>query len=102
MKYTVSSVAGSEPTIDRSLRRLAAAVLVQAIQDICSGTPRAYREAIDWVTQGTIGAVTFEMCCRYLDRDPETIRRRLLAKRGWSPASLPSWEVSEETNSLAA
>ena len=97
MKYAVSTASGSKPTIDRGLRRLAAAVLVQAVEDFCYGTPRAYRETAAWVTEGTTGALTFDMCCRCLDRDPATIRRRLLAKRELSTARLLSWEVSQET-----
>ncbi len=97
MEYAVNRAA-SEPTVDRSLRRLAAAVLVQAVQDVCSGTPHTYREAVAWVTEGNTGAVTFEMCCRYLNRDPGTTRRRLLAKRGWSSVRLLSWEVAQEVN----
>ena len=102
MEYAASRASGSGPTIDRSLRRLAAAVLLQAVQDVCSGTPRDYREALAWVTEGNTGAVTFEMCCRYLNRDPDTTRRRLLTRRGLSSARLLNWTASQETNWLAA
>ena len=101
MQYCVASTAGNQPTIDRSLRHLAAAVLLQAAQDLFRGTPRAYRDAVDWIREGNRGAVTFEMCCRYLDRDLDTIRRRLL-RRGLPPSLVLDWEQLQEANRPAA
>ena len=69
----------------RGVHRLAGAVLVQAIEDIRSGSGRRREDAIRWVTDSSEEQFSFVFCCRMLDRDPEEIRRMLVRQ------SLPAW-----------
>ena len=72
----------NDAALNRSIERLASAVLLQAFDDVSRGTMRERREAIEWITKGDFGQFTFELCCRVINRDPETVRRHVLARSG--------------------
>jgi hypothetical protein len=64
-------------SVERSLRRLAAAVLVQALQDASGGSRRSREDVWEWFDNRSQGQFTFEFCCSLLGRDPEDVRHRL-------------------------
>lgn len=69
----------------RGVQRLAAAILVQAIQDIRSGSAKKRDDAVRWIIDSRDEHFSFVFCCRILDRDCEEIRRFLVRQ------SLPEW-----------
>ena len=72
-----------DAALTRCMERLASAVLLQALGDVCSGTMRERRDAMVWIGKGDVGQLTFELCCRLIDRDPETVRRSVLVHAGF-------------------
>jgi hypothetical protein len=64
-------------SVERSLRRLAAAVLVQALQDASGGSRRSREDVWEWFDNRSRGQFTFEFCCSLLGRDPEDVRHQL-------------------------
>ena len=66
-----------EPVRGRDLRRLAGAVLTQAITDLRGSIPHQQREASEWIFRGDTGAITFDTCCDHLDRDPGRVREKI-------------------------
>ena len=65
---------------ERSLRRLAGAVLLQALEDL--GGPAKYREqAQSWMSGQGESAFSFELCCSLLGVHPRYIQDRLAAMR---------------------
>jgi len=71
-----------DAALNRRIQCLATAVLVQAMEDMCGGTMRERREAIEWIRRRDVGEFTFDLCCRLIDRDPETAQRQALARGG--------------------
>ncbi len=71
----------------RGVCRLAAAILVQAIEDLRRGSGRKRDDAIRWITDPREDEFSFVYCCRILNRNPEEIRRMLLRQ------SLPDWAI---------
>ena len=63
----------------RALRRLAGAVLAQAIADISyrSGRGKGRGDAFRWIADSGDEHLSFVSCCRILNRNPEGVRRRL-------------------------
>lgn len=59
----------------RGVRRLAGAVLVQAIEDIRRGTGKRREDAVRWILDCSDRELSFVFCCRALNRNPEAIRR---------------------------
>src|SRR5712692_6413188 len=87
-----SNLTGQSPmTLDsnplRGVCRLAAAILVQAIEDLRRGSGRKRDDAIHWITESREDEFSFVYCCRILSRDAEEIRRMLLRQ------SLPDWAI---------
>lgn len=66
----------------RDLRRLAGAVLTQAISDLRGGMPNRQREASQWIFEGDSGVITFNTCCDHLDRDPSRVRKKIVEAFG--------------------
>ncbi len=66
----------------RDLRRLAGAVLTQAITDLRGGMPHQQREASHWIFEGDSGVITFNTCCDHLDRDPGRVRDKIVEAFG--------------------
>ena len=64
-------------SVERSLRRLAAAVLVQALQDASGGSRRSREDVWEWFDNRSQGQFTFEFCCSLLGRDPKNVRHQL-------------------------
>ena len=87
--------------INRGSRRLAAAILVQAIEDLLRGFPSAQREALNWIREGTSGVFTFQMCCSFLNRDPDTVRNRLLAEHEKPLTFTSNWYDSHQFDRVA-
>ena len=71
-----------DAALSRCMERLASAVLLQALGDVCGGTMRERRDAMEWIGKGDVGQFTFELCCRLIDRHPGTVRKRVLARTG--------------------
>ena len=71
----------------RGVCRLAAAILVQAIEDLRRGSGRKRDDAIRWITDSREDEFSFVYCCRILNRNAEEIRRMLLRP------SLPDWAI---------
>ena len=71
-----------EPSKGRDLRRLAGAVLTQAITDLRGNIPHQQREASEWIFRGNIGIITFETCCEHLSRDPGRVREKVIEAFG--------------------
>jgi hypothetical protein len=73
----------NEPVANgRDLRRLAGAVLTQAITDLRAGIPHQQREASHWIFEGDSGVITFNTCCDHLDRDPSRVRKKIVEAFG--------------------
>jgi hypothetical protein len=66
---------------DRSLCRLAGAVLVQAIEDLQCGSGRNRGDAVQWIVDNAAGHLSFVSCCHLLGRDPDRVRLSLLRQR---------------------
>ena len=81
----------TEPKSERGVYRLAAAVLLQAIQDATSNSMGRRAGAIRWISRNQEGGYSFLFVCRAVNRDPEAVRlycRREISKRrlpevGW-------------------
>ena len=74
----------TEPTSERGVYRLAAAVLLQAIQDATSVSMGRRTGAIRWISSNQEGGYSFLFVCRTVNRDPEAVRlfcQREIAKR---------------------
>ena len=61
-------------------KRLAIALLRQAIQDLRSQGPSVSSEARYWIRSGNSGAMNFDFCCRVLSYDPCHVREQLLRR----------------------
>jgi hypothetical protein len=72
----------NDASLNRCIRRLAAAVMIQAMDDVFRGTMRERREALEWMRKGDAGQLTFELCCRIIDRDADTVRNHVLERTG--------------------
>jgi hypothetical protein len=72
----------NDVALNRCIRRLASAVMIQALDDVFRGTMRERREALEWMRKGNVGQLTFELCCRIIDRDADTIRNHVLERTG--------------------
>jgi hypothetical protein len=73
-----------EPTSERGVYRLAAAVLLQAINDATSTSMGRRAGAIRWISNNQDGGYSFIYVCRALNRDPAAVRlycQREIAKR---------------------
>ena len=63
---------------DAGLRKLAAAVLLQALADINEGEEGTRAEAWQWLNGENEAGLSFELCCQLLGCRPEIVRRGLL------------------------
>jgi len=64
---------------DTRFRRLAAAVILQALDDLYKGSRRQRELAWNWLFGKSDDGLTFELCCKLLDRDAEDSRCKLEA-----------------------
>jgi hypothetical protein len=80
----------------RGYRRLAAAVLVQAIQDVHGGHSARRQGATEWFLAGEKGALSFKSCCEILGRDAEDVRSRLMNNVGVPRRFLDCFRTSDE------
>jgi hypothetical protein len=63
------------------LGRLAAAVILQAVDDLSKvGSPLQRQAARDWFAGKREDGLSFELCCKLLDRNTEDTRRKLEAR----------------------
>ncbi len=69
------------PQDDPGLRRLAKAVVTQALEDLTLGDVHSCTAAWDWLQGHNTEGLTFETCCSLLGHRPDDLRRRLLAAR---------------------
>jgi len=73
-------------------RRLAAAVILQAVADLSrQGAPLQRHSARAWFAGQREEGLSFELCCKLLDRDTDDTRRKLEAHYGqaFSAFTLP-------------
>lgn len=90
-----------DAALNRCIERLATAVLIQAMEDMCRGTMRERREAIEWIRRGDVGEFTFDLCCRLIDRDPETVQRQAFARSGIPEPFFAQMQKHEALEQLA-
>lgn len=64
---------------DTRFRRLAAAVILQALDDLYKGSRRQRELAWSWLSGTSEDGLSFELCCKLLDRDAEDSRCKLQA-----------------------
>ncbi len=64
-----------ERKIDRAVYRLAAAVLLQAVQDAGSNSIGKRTAALRWINSNDQSSFSFAFICRVLNRDPDEVRR---------------------------
>ena len=62
-------------SIDRAVYRLAAAVLLQAVQDSGSSSIGKRTAALRWINSNDQSSFSFTFICRVLNRDPNDVRR---------------------------
>ena len=79
-------------TADRALKRLAGAVLIQALQDASSGPRRFREEALDWISGKAGAGFSFDFCCALLGRAPDDVRWRLMKFN-----YIPKYEADSES-----
>jgi hypothetical protein len=91
-----STTALSASPADRSLQRLAGAVLIQALEDASHGPRSCREEALAWLQGRTSSGFTFDFCCTLLDRSPQDVRLRLMRQQ-----LLPKWDVATDTDLYA-
>ena len=92
----------NDVALNRCIRRLASAVMIQAMDDVFRGTMRERREALEWIRNGETGQLTFELCCRIIDRDPEDVRNHVLARTGIPAAFLAQMREHDRLEQLAS
>ena len=80
MLFPAPTPSRSDFEAERSLQRLAGAVLIQALQDAGSGPRRHREEALEWIQGKTTGGFSFDFCCALLGRSPDDVRQRLMKK----------------------
>ena len=73
---------------DPALRRLAAAVLIQALRDLTRGPKRRREEARSWMLGKTTGSLSFDLCCTLLGREPDDVLQRVQSYF-FPPAGIP-------------
>ncbi len=90
-----------EVSTGRDLRRLAGAVLTQAITDLRGGIPHQQREASQWIFEGDSGVITFNTCCDHLNRDPTRVRNKIVEAFGL-PRNIAETFVTESRGGSGA
>lgn len=63
---------------DAGLRRMARAVLLQALEDLNEGDEVTRVEAWQWLSGENEAGLSFELCCRMVGCRPEVVRRNIL------------------------
>ena len=64
---------------DAYYRKLAAAVILQALDDLYKGSTGQRELAWNWISGKSEDGLSFELCCKLLDRDAEDSRCKLQA-----------------------
>jgi hypothetical protein len=78
---------------DRGVRRLANAMLLQAISDATSRSAGLRTSAAQWMSRPDEFAYSFSFICRVLNRDPDDVRRfcqKKLSERQHSDLGFPA------------
>ena len=73
----MAEISHDSKALNRGVRRLAAAVLIRALEDLVSGSEPRRRGAFSWFTESDADGMSFEFCCAVLGRDANTLRHRL-------------------------
>lgn len=63
---------------DAGLRRMARAVLLQALEDLNQGDELTRAEAWQWLSGENEAGLSFELCCRMVGCGPDVVRRKIL------------------------
>lgn len=63
---------------DAGLRKLAGAMLLQALEDMNEGDEDTRAEAWQWLSGENEAGLSFALCCKLLGCRPEIVRRGLL------------------------
>ena len=72
-----------DPGQDTRLKRLAAAVILQAVSDLTEkGSAWQRHTAFAWFAGKRDEGLSFEICCKMLDRNTDDTRRKLEAYSG--------------------
>ena len=80
---------------DAGLRRMARAVLLQALEDLNEGDDATRADAWQWLDGETEAGFSFTLCCKMLGCHPEVVRRNLMpshvaAKPVAAPVHVPT------------
>jgi len=78
----------------RGVQRLAGAVLVQAIDDLRSGSGKRRTDSLRWLRDPSEEQFSFVFCCRVLGRDAGEVRRFLERRE------MPNWIFSARLQTL--
>jgi hypothetical protein len=82
---------------DAGLRRLAAAVLRQAVADVSQGSTSECRQTCAWLNGETDEGLSFDLCCRLLGCKPGDMRRRVIHDAfATTPANLALAAIATE------
>ena len=73
----MAEISHDSKALNRGVRRLAAAVLIHALEDLVRGSKPCRRGAFSWFTESDTDGMSFEFCCTVLGRDANTLRDRL-------------------------
>ena len=84
-----------EPARGRDVRRLAGAVLTQAIMDLGGNILYQRHEASEWILRGDVGIITFDTCCAHLERDPGRVREKI--SRAWGLLQNPGQDPAADS-----
>jgi len=66
---------------DPGLRKLAGAMLLQALEDFNEGDAETHAEASRWFRGENEAGLSFDLCCKLLGRGAEDVRGSLLPRR---------------------
>jgi hypothetical protein len=66
---------------DNGLRKLAGAVLLQAIEDLNEGDAETRTETWRWLSGQNEAGLSFALCCKLLGRPADDVRRGLMSYR---------------------
>lgn len=73
---------------DSGIRKLAGAVLLQAIEDLNEGDAEVRAETWRWLSGENEAGMSFALCCRLLGQSADAVRHGMLPYRGAQPAVL--------------
>ena len=81
LKKTLAASPPDKSFVERSLRRLAGAVLLQALDELGRGPGKYRDQAQRWMSGQGESAFSFELCCSLLGFRPRYVQDKLTARQ---------------------